>query len=67
MIIHICGGPEHTWRYKGWYFEFHHMWGPTPLKKDGQLRAGMPGRKFWAMWDEFDKLPKEEKRKYEAA
>jgi hypothetical protein len=64
---HICsfvtGGP---WRYQGFYFEFHHVCGPTPLKQNGDPSVRQPSKAFWEMWERFDRLSPQEKKSYEA-
>lgn len=57
----ICGPA--IYEYKGILFEFHSWIGPWPLKKDGSPKK-YAGPKFWDMWDEFSKLPKEEQITY---
>jgi hypothetical protein len=59
--IILCG--PRLYEYKGWFFEESAYNGPWPLKGGGDpyKRAG---RKFYAMWTEFDKLGPEGKKKY---
>ena len=54
--MHICSPREYT--FQGWTFEDSYT-GPWPLKKNGELRERC-GRKFWKMYDEFDRLPNKE-------
>ena len=54
----ICSTP--IYEFKGWIFEY----GPAgcwPLKKDGELRK-KAGRKFYAIVDEFLRLPDEQRK-----
>jgi hypothetical protein len=62
-FIHI--NFQKTYRYKGWFFEYHRNkpFGPEPLKKDGTPRK-RAGRKFYKMFDEFYGLTVEEQEKY---
>ena len=50
------------YRYKGFLFEFHSLFGPVKLKKNWDSAATM-GRKFFKVYSEWDKLTAEEKRK----
>lgn len=52
----VCSTP--VYEFKGWTFEFGYT-GCWPLRKDGELRK-RAGRKFFAMVDEFAKLPKKQ-------
>ena len=52
-----------VYRYAGWLFEYGCVNGPWPLCQDGELRK-RAGRKFWRMWERFDKLSDEEKAAY---
>lgn len=56
----ICG--PRIYKFDGWLFEVHAHSGPWPLKKDFGLRE-RAGRKFWAMWDKWCKLRKDEQDK----
>jgi hypothetical protein len=53
-----------VYEYKGILFEFHSYCGPWPLKKSNHYPKKYAGKKFWDMWDEFSKLPKEEQMTY---
>lgn len=57
----ICS--QAVYEYKGVTFEFHSYCGPWPLKKNGDHKK-YAGKKFWNLWDEFSKLPKEEQNSY---
>jgi hypothetical protein len=57
----ICGPA--VYEYKGILFEFHSWIGPWPLRKDLHPKK-YAGPKFWDVWDEFSKLPKEEQLSY---
>jgi hypothetical protein len=57
----ICG--PRIYSYHGWTFEDHHYCGPHPLNKDGELRKGWPGRKFWKMYNQWQKLPPSKKER----
>lgn len=63
MTIHlhgfICSSP--VYKFKGWTFEMTYS-GPWPLRKDGELRK-RAGRKFWAVYAEWDDLPEDEKKR----
>ena len=50
------------YKYKGYYFEWHHYCGPAPLRKDGELSKKIPSG-FWNMIEEFKSLG--DKEKYE--
>ena len=52
-----------AYRYKGYYFEWHRYGGPSPLKKNGDVRLNYP-KGFWDMIEEFVKLSEEDKEKY---
>ena len=57
----ICG--PRIYEFGGWLFEVNACCGPWPLKKNGdpRERAGMV---FWKIFEKFDKLSKEDKRKH---
>lgn len=57
----MCG--HSIYEYEGWLFEYSIGSGPWPLKKDGEPRK-RAGKKFYKMFDRFDKLPDEEQAKY---
>lgn len=59
MIGYVCSAP--VYEYKGWTFEMTYS-GQWPLRKDGELRA-RAGRKFWAVYSEWESLPDDEKQK----
>jgi hypothetical protein len=48
------------YEFKGFTFEVDHYGLPCKLKKNGEPAAAM-GRRFWAIWIEWDKHTKEEK------
>jgi hypothetical protein len=66
MIIHMSIPP--LWRYRGWFFEYdrNKPLGPWPLNKDGEPRQTPPGRVFFDMFEEWQKLLPEEKEKTRA-
>ena len=49
-----------VYRYKGFTFEMHRYCGPTKINKDGEPSKTC-GRKFWKVFDEWNKLSAEEK------
>ena len=53
----LCTNPHYE--YKGLRFEYGHF-GPAKLLKDGSI-SKQQGRKFWAIFDEWEKLPDREK------
>jgi len=57
----VCG--PSLYKFNGWFFEWHSYCGPWPLRKDGELRK-RAGRKFWKVIEEFQKLSKEERKKF---
>jgi hypothetical protein len=61
MNTFLCG-PK-IYEYDGWIFEFHYWCGPWPLKKDLELRK-RAGKKFWNMFEKFNKIPIKEKENY---
>jgi hypothetical protein len=60
-IIHISYGRQYF--YKGIYFEYTSYCGYLPVKKNGEERKNYP-KNFSSIVNEFDKLPKEEKKRY---
>lgn len=54
------------YEYKGFLFEVHRYFGPMRMRKSDWGGSAYTGPKFWAAWEEFEKLPDEEKAKYEA-
>ena len=60
MTGFICS--PRIYEFRGWLFEFSGWGGPWPLRKDGELRA-RAGRKFWAVYSEWESLPDDEKQK----
>lgn len=54
----MCG--PRIYKFEGWFFEVHKWCGPWPLKKDGELRQ-RAGKKFFGMYERFNKLSDEEK------
>ena len=54
----VCSTP--IYEFRGWKFEYGHA-GCWPLKKDGELRK-RAGRKFYAIIDEFLRLPEGERK-----
>lgn len=61
---HFC--TARIYEFEGWLFEASVHSGPWPLRKDWEPRK-RAGRKFWAMWERFDKLSDMEKREYKIA
>jgi len=57
----LCG--PRLYEFGGWVFEDNACSGPWPLKKDGDCRK-TAGRKFYKIYDKFNSLSKDEKRKY---
>ena len=57
----ICSAS--SYRYNGWEFEYKYMFGPWPLKKDGELRK-RAGSKFFSDIQGFLDMPKEEQEKF---
>ncbi len=59
----LClGGP--VYEYGGWLFEIHSYCGPHPLnRRTLEPRVNIPAE-FWQAWEEFEKLPDEEREKY---
>lgn len=56
--MRACGflcGPK-IYSYHGWTWEDHYWCGPSPLRKDGEVRVRGPGRKFWKMYAQWKKL-----------
>jgi hypothetical protein len=51
-----------AYEFKGWLFEVSSYSGPWPLRNDGERRK-RAGRKFWAMWAEWQDLPEDEQKK----
>lgn len=49
-----------VYKYKGFTFEFHTLFGPVKVNKNFEPSACM-GRKFWKVYSEWNKLTKEEK------
>ena len=58
----FCG--PWLYEYEGWLFEYGDYTGPWPLVKRDLSPRYKAGRKFWAMWDRFSALPKEEQERY---
>lgn len=57
----LCG-PK-IYRYHGWTWEYQEYSGPHPIRKDGEPRKTPPGRKFWAMYAQWETLsPSKRKR-----
>lgn len=52
------------YRFDGWLFEVNRYIGPHPLNKNGDPRQTPPGRKFWRMWDKFNRLPPDQQNRY---
>lgn len=63
MPGYICTYP--CYEYKGHTFEMTYS-GPWPLKKDGTPRM-YAGPIFWALWDEFEALTKEQQEAHRAS
>lgn len=59
----ICG--PRLYEFDGWFFEYNMSSGPWPLKKDGELRK-RAGKKFYDMFERFDKLTPEVKNVHRA-
>jgi len=51
------------YKYKGYFFDWHKYCGPTPLKKNGDVKKNIP-RGFWDMMNEFSRLNSEEQEKF---
>jgi hypothetical protein len=49
------------YEFRGFVFEFHPYLGPVKLRKSDHEEAARTGRKFWKVFEEWDKLSKEEK------
>ena len=64
--VHLCGIPQGPYRYGGFYFEIHPYCGPCELKAGGSPKNNNPPRRFWEMWDQFDKLSQSDKDLYAA-
>ena len=47
--------------FEGFVFEFHEYLGPTRLKKGTLEPSKIAGEKFWAAFERWNKLSKEEK------
>lgn len=67
-IINFNGGWAHIslpdiYKYKGVTFEFHRYCGPMRLKKDGNPSDVPMGRKFWKMFEKWQKLPPSKKKR----
>ena len=54
-----------VYEYKGQIFEHHSYFGYWPLRKKDHEPFKRVGRKFYSLFNEFDKLPNKEKRKYQ--
>ena len=54
---------NNAYNYKGFMFEHHNYLGPTPLKKNGEIRRNTP-KGFWGAYEEWGSLPEKEKKKY---
>ena len=57
----ICS--SNGYKFKGFYFEWHSYFGPSALRKDGEISKRIPSG-FWDMIDEFQLLSDKEKEKY---
>lgn len=57
----VCTSP--TYRWEGYYFEWHYYCGPIELKKDGNPKSNQTN-KFYNDMSRFAQLPKEEQLKY---
>lgn len=57
---HMCG-PK-VYEFEGVKFEYSDYNGPYPLKKNGDPKMN-PDRKFYDLFDRFNKLTEEEKKK----
>lgn len=55
----FCESPVHTVSSKGkkWTFEYHDYFGPSVLRKDGEISARQPGPRsdFWKAFDRWFK------------
>jgi hypothetical protein len=58
-VCAIIDTPD-IYEYKGFIFEVHRYCGPCKLKKNFDPAAAM-GRRFWQVWDEWNKLSDKEK------
>ena len=58
--MHICAAK--VYEFDGWTFEDSYC-GPWPHKKDGELRK-RAGRRFWAVYYAWSKLPEAEREKF---
>lgn len=58
---HFCMPKEY--KFEGVSFEFSPAIGPWPLKKDGEPKK-RAGKKFYALYDRFAKLPETEREKF---
>jgi len=66
--FNINGSPcivsySNAYRYKQFTFEMYSYFGPSKLKKDGELAKHSVGRVFYKVWQEWNKLSREEKEK----
>ena len=41
------------YKYKGYFFEWHRYFGPSPLNKNGELSKKIP-KGFWDMIEDFE-------------
>jgi hypothetical protein len=67
-IVNFNGGWTHfscpdIYRYRGVTFEFHRYCGPIRLKKNGDPSNVPMGRKFWAMFEAWQKLSPSKKKR----
>ena len=58
---HLCG--PRLYEFEGVSFEFSYIIGPWPLKKNGEPKK-LAGRRFYALYDRFSKLPEAEQEKH---
>ena len=60
----LClGGP--IFDYDGFLFEHHKYCGPIPVRRDNHNPRLTIPQGFWAMWELFQKLPENERNKYQ--
>lgn len=59
MTGHFCEVPSFTVSYKGktWTFEYHDYFGPSVLRKDGEISARQPGPRsnFWKAFERWER------------
>jgi len=59
----ICVCYANVFEFRGYLFEWHPMFGPVPVRKDGEPRKNTP-RGFYEAMDCFAKLTPKQRERY---